>query len=99
MNWNVSFFSFYLGAAVYSQFFSGLSLLSQSFGCHFNLLLGLTCTYLVVYISIRIICSQRHAFIFNASAISHSTYVCMCSVTFYPPRHAYPHVGASVGNC
>jgi hypothetical protein len=39
-----------------------------------HLLLDLTCTYLVVYISIRVLCSHRHTFIFYASSISHSPF-------------------------
>ena len=43
----------------------GFSRFLQCFSRHFQLLLGLTCTYLVVvYISIRGLCSHRHAFIF-----------------------------------
>ena len=55
-----------LGAVVYSHFFCLYSLLAMLHSS-LQLLLGLTCTYLVVvYISIRGLSSHRHAFIFCA---------------------------------
>ena len=49
--------------AIFFWLFSLLAMLQSSL----QLLLGLTCTYLVaVYISIRGLCSHRHAFIFYA---------------------------------
>jgi hypothetical protein len=63
---------FYFSVLLFTGIFFGFSLLSMLLSS-LQLLVGLTCTYLVVlYISIRGLCSHRHAFIFYAFAISHS---------------------------